>query len=472
MAIFDTGLGIDFKQNHLVLILLRKSFRKIGLVDYEINPLLPESQREEREVQIIGLINAFLSKHLIDRKRVAISIPREKAVVRFITLPISTKENLRKVVEYEAPKYVPFESKEVYFDFQVLKEEKEWLHLATVFVKKSDINYYLSLLKKIGIQLSSIQIPTASALNLFFFHERRKEDQIFALFDVGESSFEMNLIQGKDWKESFHLPLPTEKKEARMMDTFKRSGLSPDSFQKTTCYVYGLGSDDGMLAALKKTNKVKAVSPPPMNRIGVEKGISKSSQMYSSLGVPLKGLIKTRLDLNLLPIEMREKSRRIGKPLSIVLTILAVLLSLTWVGGVFFQYRSELDRVNAEVKKRKPEIETVEKLQRQKEELSKETTEFEKIHSGEVSKMEMLKELTLLLPPTVWIFNLKYNGKEIEISGYADSASDLIPLLDRSPFFDKVEFLAPVTKERIVRGVETKEKERFKIKIRLEGRGV
>jgi hypothetical protein len=46
----------------------------------------------------------------------------------------------------------------------------------------------------------------------------------------------------------------------------------------------------------------------------------------------------------------------------------------------------------------------------------------------------------------------------------------LIPLLDKSPLFERVEFLAPVTKERLMRGSETKEYERFKIKARIEGR--
>jgi len=58
----------------------------------------------------------------------------------------------------------------------------------------------------------------------------------------------------------------------------------------------------------------------------------------------------------------------------------------------------------------------------------------------------------------------------MELSGFADSASDLIPLLDRSPLFEKVEFLAPVTKEMQMRGDGNKEKERFKIKAKMEGR--
>jgi general secretion pathway protein L len=167
---------------------------------------------------------------------------------------------------------------------------------------------------------------------------------------------------------------------------------------------------------------------------------------------------------------MRKKVRQIGRLLLIILASLAFLLTLTWGGGTFIQYRNELATVNAEIKKRRPEVEALEKLQKQKDECCKETSELDRIKSGEISKIRMLEELTRILPTTVWIWNLKYNGKEVELSGFADSASDLIPLLDRSPLFEKVEFLAPVTKEMQMRGAENKEKERFRIKMKLESR--
>ena len=107
--IFDSSFGIDLRQNHLLLTYLRKSFGKIRLVDYSIHPLAPESQREERDAQVIGLINSFVAQHQINRQRVCLSISREKVVFRFIRLPIATKENLRRVIEYETSKYTPFE---------------------------------------------------------------------------------------------------------------------------------------------------------------------------------------------------------------------------------------------------------------------------------------------------------------------------------------------------------------------------
>ena len=468
--IFDSSFGIDFRQNQLTLAFLRRSFGKIRLVDYAVSPTLPEGQKDEWEAQAISLINTFVSKHQINKERVSISIPREKVVVRFIRLPIAAKENLRRVVEYETSKYTPFEKGETYFDYHLLKEEKEWIHLFVVFVKKVEVDYYLSLLKKIGIRPISIQIPSTAALNLFFFNKRTQDGEISVLLDVASPFFEMNLIQGADWRESFHLPLPLEERESKIINTFKRSGLKGDSLSKATFFVYGLDAAEKMLPSLRESPQIKGVSPPPLSRIEAEKVVSRPDRIFSSIGVPLHGLIKTQFDLNLLPPEMRKKVRQIGKPLLVILTLLAVLLSFTWGIGVSLRYRNELNAINVEIKKRRPEVEVVDKLQRQQEELRKEIAELEKIKAEEINKTEMLRELTQILPKTVWIWNLKYNGKEVEISGFADSASDLIPLIDKSPFFEKVEFLAPVTKERVMRGSEAKEKERFKIKARLEAR--
>ena len=465
------GLGIDFRKNHLILTLLKKSFRKMVLVDYEVHSLLPENQKEEREVQLLNLINTFISKYHLKNEKGFLSIPREKTVVRFITLPATTKENLRKVIEYEVPKFTPFEREEIYFDCQILKEVKEELHLVAVFIKKTELDFYLTLLKKIGVEPVSIQIPLIGALNLFYYQNGPQTDQISVLLEVTNSFFEMNLIQKKNWRESFHLPLPQEDRESKMLKAFKQSGLEEGTIPNATFYIYGWEGDEALLTRLKEANSIQTILPPPLNRIEVgKKGPHELHKIYGSIGIPLQGLVTSPFQLNLLPIEMRKKVRQIGKFLSFILSLLALILALSWGTGIFFQHRNELDAINAEIKARKPEVETIEGLQKKSEVLQKEISEMGKIKSGEPSKMAILNELTQLLPNTVWIWNLKYDGKEIEMNGYADSASDLIPLIDKSPLFERVEFSAPVTKERQMRPDGDREKERFRIKVRIEGR--
>lgn len=476
MMILDSSLGIDFQKHHLVLTHLKRAFGKIRLIDFGFYPLLPESQKEEREAQSISLINSFVSKHQIHRNRVSISIPREKVVIRFITFPVATKENLRKVLEYETPRFTPFEKGETYFDYELLKEEKDGLRLLVAFVKKAEVDYHLTLLKKVGIQPLSIQVPSVAALNLFFYHEGPRDGTPTILLDVTEPFAELNLLREREWVESYHLPLPLpqEEKASKIVNLLKQLGLKEDSLSKSTFFVYGSCVEEPILSSLKTTPPIREVLPLPLHRFHIRNEVTNPVKFYASIGLPLRELTQTRFGLNLLPVELRKKVRQFGKPLSLILAVVVLILGATWGTGIYKRYENAWNAVSAEIKRRKPEIDAVEKLQKQKEGLGKEISEFAKIETEEPSKVEILRELTQVLPSTVWIWNFKYMGKEVEISGFADSASDLIPLLDKSSLFERVEFVGPLTKERmrmIVAGNPVdKEKERFKIRMRLEGK--
>lgn len=465
---FDSSLGIDFKRNHLVLTILKKSFGRIRLADYRIYPIWSEGQKEVREGQWISLISSFVSKHQVRKEKVSICIPREKVVLRFLRLPAAVKENLRKVLEYEAPKYTPFDKEPIYIDYQLLREEKEWIHLVALFARKAGMDLYLSLLKRIGIHPVSIQIPSVAALNLFCHHGAEKGRETVVLVDASEASLEMNVLQNGTWKESFHLPLPAEGREGNILQACKAAGLNGEALHRAAFFVYGLETAEKSGPPLGELQGLNP-SAPPLNRLLEGKSASHPDYIYSSIGVALKGLAKPRVGLNLLPLEMRRQVRQIAKPLFMVLISLAFLLTLTWGAGMYTRYSTAINGLRAEVKKKKPEVEAVEKLQKRKVQVGREIAELEKISAEEVSKILVLKELTRILPPTVWIWNMKFSGRELEISGFADSSSELISLLDHSPLFEKVEFLAPVTKERGRMGAE-KEKERFKIKMRLETR--
>lgn len=465
-----TSFGIDFRGNHLILTLLKKPFGRVRLIDSLLHPIPPEEQREEREVQVMSLINGFVLKHHIPKDAVSLSIPGEKSIVRFLRLPVATRENMRKVLEYETPRYTPFEKEEVYFDYHLLREEKEWLSLVVVYAKRSDVDPYLSLLRKVGIRPASIQIPSVSTINHFAYHQPLDQNEISVLLEVSQPYVEINLLQGNAWTESVHLMMASEGLVFNPIYLRQHLNLEPDQFQRTIFYVFGLDAHDGLISNLKGINGLKVVSNPPIHRMKFPEGFTLSSKIYSSIGGPLREVVAPKVDLNLLPMELKKKKRKFGKPLLIALFIFLILLGLNQGAKVYWDYQDELSEITEQIKRRKPEVEAIERLKREKEILLKEMAELEKIQSEEVSQLEILKELTRILPDTVWLWNLKYNGKEIDFTGYANSASDLISLLDKSPLFERVEFLSPVTKERFIRPEGPQEKERFRIKVRLEGR--
>jgi Tfp pilus assembly protein PilN len=75
--------------------------------------------------------------------------------------------------------------------------------------------------------------------------------------------------------------------------------------------------------------------------------------------------------------------------------------------------------------------------------------------------LPVLRDLTELLPNDAWLTTVSLDGKGIELTGAASAASTLIPLLENSPRFERVEFSSPVTRGR-------DNKEQFRIRAAWE----
>jgi Tfp pilus assembly protein PilN len=72
----------------------------------------------------------------------------------------------------------------------------------------------------------------------------------------------------------------------------------------------------------------------------------------------------------------------------------------------------------------------------------------------------VLRELTETLPASAWLQALTMDRQGVELTGQADAASGLIPLLEASSRLERVEFTSPVTK--------TQSKEQFRVRAAWE----
>jgi general secretion pathway protein L len=80
---------------------------------------------------------------------------------------------------------------------------------------------------------------------------------------------------------------------------------------------------------------------------------------------------------------------------------------------------------------------------------------------GRVLTVELLRELTEAIPANAYLSQVTLKRNTLELTGFADAASELIPRLEASPRFKNVAFDAPITSQG-------QQKERFKIKLALE----
>lgn len=66
--------------------------------------------------------------------------------------------------------------------------------------------------------------------------------------------------------------------------------------------------------------------------------------------------------------------------------------------------------------------------------------------SSRPSPLVVLEVLSRLLPDNVWLTEITLDGSELSISGLAEDASALVPLVEAAPEFEQVRFLSPSTR--------------------------
>jgi Tfp pilus assembly protein PilN len=470
MAIFQSSLGIDLRRDRIIFSSLRKSFNQVWLNTSQVFLLSGEKPKEERETEVINMIQGFISAQGLSKDNVTLALPRERALVKVVELPSAAKENLRKVLEYELGKYIPFSPEEALFDFQILEERENILRIMLVIMRKEDVNEHLDLFKRVGISPLAVEISSTGAINLFYYDQHPSQEGSLALVDIEKQSFEFYFFEKGIFKEDFHGSFIQEEERAQeLTDAYRLAvmkGLGPKD-EKQSLFVFGEEAHETLVEKLRPGVPGDIQLAQSFRRVQISNGLQNLRANYPSIGLALRGLTKTRWNINLLPLNLRKKVTRIGLYLALSLSAVAVVLALTWTIHPLLQEREELQRVLAQVKEKKPRVDAIEAVQKNKDLLEKEVQEFETLKREETSKLAILRELSDALPSSVWIWNVKLRSKDIEINGFASSASDLIAILDKSPLFEKVEFSSPVTKERRPAG-DPAEKERFRISAKIE----
>src|SRR5207244_1086230 len=166
--------------------------------------------------------------------------------------------------------------------------------------------------------------------------------------------------------------------------------------------------------------------------------------------------------LDLLPAPLRPfRLTRAQKITGVVAAAAAVIvIAASMVPG----YRDgvRLAAINGEIARLDSEVRVVERMLRELESKRALVTTIDGLNASAIRPLPVLRELTELLPNDAWLTLVSLDAKGVELTGQANAASALIPLLENSPRFERVEFASPVTRGR--------DREQFRIQAAWEAR--
>ncbi len=397
------------------------------------------------------------------RKGIVLAIPRDWAILREVTLPGAVKENLTEVIGYELDRLTPFSSEDAYYDFRVLGEEDGKVSLLVVAAKAGLVAPYLEALKGEGISVGRLTVNASGLASLCTYACRRPES---VCVEVDSRGFQGVVARASGLASSFRGANPSRDRE-EMIDAMAGAlrpvveGARKEGFPLPVF----IASKNGEYAeALRRRLNL------PVGRLSEEARISKFSGKAGGLSWPAAGALLESLwpgaqGLNLLKKGHHERER---VPWAVT-ALLIILLVAVWVPYGLLPLQREgkrLAEIERQISLRKAEVKKVDYLRSRIKELTGEIAAIDQFKEGKPMALTILKELTATLPATAWATRIRITDGSVDIEGYAKSASGLLPVLERSKYLKKAEFVSPTTRDVRL------DADRFSIKTEIEGSGM
>jgi type IV pilus assembly protein PilM len=194
-------VGIDIGSSSVKLVQLNNAGEGYVLQNVGILPLPAEAIVDNSlmdTTSIVEAIKALVKSLGVKTKEVACSISGNSVIIRKISLPAMTAEELGDQIFWEAEQYIPYDINDVNLDFEILKSDfADAAKMAVLLVasKKDFINEYVSVFNEAGMKLSVVDVDSFAVQNSFELSYLHEIDNVVALVNIGASIVNVNIIK-------------------------------------------------------------------------------------------------------------------------------------------------------------------------------------------------------------------------------------------------------------------------------------
>ena len=211
----------------------------------------------------------------------------------------------------------------------------------------------------------------------------------------------------------------------------------------------------GWREVLAATLETPVIAPPLGDRAARFAAALPEGDGTSLLALALAGEGR-RASSDLLPLAARPWAPSRGQLVTAGLLALVAATGIGWGVAHVVRIEQYLGRVTAEMRRLEPEVRAVDALASELEGKRRLLGALAAIEHTQVPVLPLLRELTETLPADAWLQSLSMDRQGVELTGQADRASALVPLLEASGRLERAELTSPVTK--------TQGKEQFRIR--------
>ncbi len=197
-----SSIGLDIGSSYFKVVQLKDSKKGYELELFDVLQIPSEIIVDGAVIDSLRLIDALrelIKKSRVKTKNAVIGISGHASVIiKRISLPEMSEEDLAESIKFEAEQYVPFDIEDVNLDFQILgpREEAGQMDVILVAVKKDIINEYVAVVKEAGLVPVIVDVDAFALENMYEVNYEIEPNKNVALVNIGASTINMNIVKG------------------------------------------------------------------------------------------------------------------------------------------------------------------------------------------------------------------------------------------------------------------------------------
>jgi type IV pilus assembly protein PilM len=195
-------VGLDIGSSAVKAIELRPAGKgyKVGAVGVE--PIPPDSIVDGAIIDSVAVSDAirrlFLNKQF-KAKTVAASLSGNSVIVKKITLPVMSEQELGESIYWEAEQYIPFDIQDVNLDYEVLDsgtgpESQGAMEVLLVAAKKDKIADYTGVIAQAGRTPVVVDVDAFALQNAYEANYGLDATGVVVLLNAGASAININIL--------------------------------------------------------------------------------------------------------------------------------------------------------------------------------------------------------------------------------------------------------------------------------------
>jgi type IV pilus assembly protein PilM len=197
-------VGVDIGSSAVKAVELRvggKAGDEFDLVSVGLEPLPPEAIVDGAIMDsgaVIDSLQRLFQDNRIKTAEVSTGVSGNAVIVKKISLPQMSPEELAESIHWEAEQYIPFDIQDVALDYEVIEGGGSGgnMDVLLVAVKKDKISEYTSVLTQAGRAAAVVDVDVFALQNCYEMNYGIDPGRLVALLNVGASIMNINVVKG------------------------------------------------------------------------------------------------------------------------------------------------------------------------------------------------------------------------------------------------------------------------------------